>query len=152
MSAELLLAALGWATLSIVVSQVVGITLMRWLGLSVKQLIHEIEDVQNVAVGASFFIISVTTSLFISVFFSAGFTGLEEFGTSALWFVIGLLLAFVYVAIIFAIAHRLMDRVNNETVYTYLRREIIEEQNAALAFFLGGLSFPPFISIVFQII
>lgn len=152
MSAELLLAALGWATLSIVVSQVVGITLMRWLGLSVKQLIHEIEDVQNVAVGASFFIISVTTSLFISVFFSAGFTGLEEFGTSALWFVIGLLLAFVYVAIIFAIAHRLMDRVNNETVYMYLRREIIEEQNAALAFFLGGLSFPPFISIVFQII
>lgn len=152
MSAELLLAALGWATLSIVVSQAVGITLMRWLGLSVKQLIHEIEDVQNVAVGASFFIISVTTSLFISVFFSAGFTGIEEFGTSALWFVIGLVLASVYVAIIFAIAHRLMDRVKNETVYMYLRREIIEEQNAALAFFLGGLSFPPFISIVFQII
>ncbi len=152
MSAELLLAALGWATLSIVVSQAVGITLMRWLGLPLKQLIHEIEDVQNVAVGASFFIISLTTSLFISIFFSDGFTGSEEVGTSVLWFIAGLVLAWVYVAIIFMIAHRLMGRVNNENVYMYLRREIVEEQNAALAFFLGGLSFPPFISIVFQII
>lgn len=152
MSAELLLAALGWATLSIVVSQAVGITLMWWLGLSLKQLIHEIEDVQNVAIGASFFIISLTTSLFISIFFSDGFTGSEEFGSSALWFIAGLVLAWVYVAIIFILAHRLMSRVNNENVYMYLRREIVEEQNAALAFFLGGLSFPPFISIVFQII
>ena len=32
-----------------------------------------------------------------------------------------------------------MGRVNNESVYGYIRREVILEQNAALAFFLGGL-------------
>lgn len=45
-----------------------------------------------------------------------------------------------------------MGRQPGETVYTYLRREIIDEQNASLAFFLGGLSVAPFISIMFQLI
>lgn len=150
--AEQLFAAFLWSTLAIVISQAVGIGIMWWLRLPPKKLIHEIEDVQNNAVGASFFIISVTVSLFISIYFSSGFTNVQSFADSAVWFIAGLMMAVAYIAIIFAIAHRIMGRINNESVYGYIRREIIEEQNAALAWFLGGLSFSPFIAVIFQII
>ena len=149
---ESIIAALAWATLTIVVSQGVSIIIMWWLGLPPKKLIHEIEVVQNAAVGACFFIISMTASLFISVYFSQGFSRVESFGNSAAWFMVGLVMAAVYVALAFAIAHRIMGRENNESVYGYMRREIVEEQNAALAFFLGGIAVAPFIAMVFQVI
>lgn len=149
---ESIIAALAWATLAIVVSQGVSIVIMWWLGLPPKKLIHEIEVVQNAAVGACFFIISMTASLFISVYFSQGFSRVESFGDSAAWFMVGLVLAAVYVSLAFAIAHRIMGRENKESVYGYMRREIVEEQNAALAFFLGGIAVAPFIAMVFQVI
>ena len=149
---ELILAALAWTTLAIFVSQGSSIIVMWWLGLPPKKLIHEIEVVQNPAVGACFFIISLTASLFIGVYFSAGFTPVESFGTSAAWFMVGLLTSFAYMAVAFAIVHRVMGRENNESVYGYMRREIIEEQNVSLAFFLGGISVSPFIAMVFQVI
>lgn len=149
---ELILAALAWTTLAIFVSQGSSIIVMWWLGLPPKKLIHEIEVVQNPAVGACFFIISLTASLFIGVYFSAGFTPVESFGTSAAWFMVGLLVSFAYMAVAFTVMHRVMGRENNESVYGYMRREIIEEQNVSLAFFLGGISVSPFIAMVFQVI
>jgi hypothetical protein len=152
MFAELMLAAMGWATLSILAAQAAGIVLMWWLGLPPKKLVHEIEDVQNTAVGAAFFVVAVAASIYIGVFFSAGYSEQLDFLPSAGWFTAGLLVSFVYVYVIFLIAHRIMDRKEDENIYRYLRREIIEEQNAALAFFLGGLSVSPFVAMVFQII
>lgn len=152
MFGELMLAAIAWATLSIVVSVLVSMGLMRWLGLPFKKLVHEIEDVQNTAVGACFFIVSLTTSLFISIYFSDGFSEPQAIENNALWFISGLIVSAIYVAVLMFIAHRAMGRLENETVYHYLRREIVEEQNAALAFFLGGLAVCPFIAVIFQII
>lgn len=149
---ESFIAAIGWSILSIVVSQTISVGLMWWLGLSPKKLAHEIEDVQNVAVGAVFFIVSLSVSLFVGVYFSNGFTEFTSFADSALWFVSGLVMGLVLMTVIFFIAHRLLDRLEGETVYRYIRRELIEEQNAALAWFLGGLSIPVFIAAVFQII
>jgi ABC-type multidrug transport system fused ATPase/permease subunit len=147
-----MLQAVVWATFAIVISQATGILLMWWLGLPPKKLIHEIEDVQNVAVGASFFIIAITASIFISLMASSGFSAPEDNLTSLAWVVFGLVLSAAYVWVAFVIANRVMGRVNNEGVYKYIRRELIEEQNASLAFFLGGLSVAPFIAVAFQII
>jgi uncharacterized membrane protein YjfL (UPF0719 family) len=152
MFGELMLTALIWATAAIVISLTVSIGLMRWLGLPLKQLIHEIEDVQNTAVGACFFIISLTVSLFVSVYFSTGFSRIESFVDSAVWFASGLVICFVYIVVILTVIRRAIDRVKTETTYQYLRRELIEEQNAALAFFLGGITMPPFLAVLFQII
>lgn len=153
MFAELLITALIWATAAIVISLVVSVGLMRWLGLPFKKLVHEIEDVQNTAVGACFFIVSLTVSLFVSVYFSNGFS--EEtaaFADSVLWFVTGLVACWIYIAIILVVIRRTLGRVPDESTYRYLRRELIEEQNAALAFFLGGVTVPPFIAVLFQIL
>lgn len=145
-------AALLWSTLAVVISQLVSIGIMWGLGLSPKRLVHEIEDVQNPAVGAMFFVISLAVALYIGVFFGTGYSPETTFERSALWFAAGLLVAHIYVIITLVIAHRLMDRVDNESVYQYLRRELIAEQNASLALFLGGLTIVPFIAVVFQII
>ena len=149
---ESLTEAILWSTLAIVVAQSTSILIMWGLGLPPKKLVHEIEDVQNPAVGASFFVISLVVSLYISVYFSNGYSPIESFGESALWFISGLAVGGAYMVLIFIIAHRLMDREDDESVYRYIQREIIEEQNASLALFLGGLSLSPFLGIVFQII
>ncbi|GAB4508729.1 MAG: hypothetical protein OHK0046_02070 [Anaerolineae bacterium] len=152
MFVEQFLAAVGWSVLSVVVSTSVSIGLMWWLGLSPKDLAHEIEDVQNVAVGVIFFSISLATALFIAVYFSSGFTEVQSFANSALWFTSGLVLGFIFVVILLFVAHRLLKPTENETVNRWIRRELVEEQNAALALFLGGLTISPFIAVVFQII
>lgn len=144
--------ALVWATFAVIVSQATSIVLMWILGLPPRKLTHEIEDVQNTAVGACFFIISLTASIFVGFMTSDGFTTDPSFIEGAAWIIGGLILGFVYTFILFMIAHRVMGRLPNENVYNYIRREIVLEQNAALAFFLGGLSVTPFISIVFQLL
>lgn len=149
---SLVWSALVWATFAVIVSQGTSILIMWWLGLPPGKLTHEIEDVQNPAVGACFFIISLTASLFVGFMTSSGFTPDPSFWEGAAWIIGGVVVASLYTALIFVIAHRLMGRQPNENVYDYIRREIVKEQNAAVAFFLGGLAVTPFISIVFQLL
>lgn len=145
-----IISALIWTTFAVLISQAVSVFVLWGLGLSPSKLIHEIEVVQNAAVGAIFFIISLTTAIFISVSASDGFSGYESFGDSVIWMGGGIAIATLYVAISFMIAHRVMGRENNESVYRYIQRELIEEQNASLAFFLGGIGIVPYIAVLFQ--
>lgn len=152
MPMDLVLSAIIWTTFATLISQIVSIGLMGWLGLPPSKLAHEIVEIQNPAVGACFFIVSLAASIFISLMSSSGFTPDPSFTESALWIIGGLALAAIYTAILFTIAHRLLAPKKGEGLYRYMRREIIEEQNVALAFFLGGLSITPFIAVVFQLI
>lgn len=152
MSLDLILSAVFWTTFATIVAQVVAIGLMWWLGLPPKKLAFEIEDIQNTAVGASFFVISLAAALFIGLMATDGFTEDPSFLESTLWVVGGLLVAMIYTALLFVIAHRAMRPSNNENAYQWIRRELIDEQNSSLAFFLGGLSVTPFIAVVFQLI
>jgi predicted anti-sigma-YlaC factor YlaD len=152
MSVELILSALLWMTFATLVSQAVAIAVLAWLGLPPGKLAHEIEDIQNPAVGASFFIISLAASIFISIMASAGFTPDPSFAEGAAWIIGGLVVAALYVFISFNVAYRIMKPRKGESLYRYMQREIIEEQNVALTFFLGGLGVIPFIAVVFQLI
>lgn len=150
--------AVAWTIAATLVSQLVSIGLMSWLGLPPKKLVHEIEVVQNPAVGASFFIISLAVGLFIGIFTSNGFSINSadyvepEWWVSTLWIIGALLLGALLTWISFEVAYRLMGVENNESLKRYIQRELIEEQNASLAFFLGGLSIVPFIAVIFQMI
>ncbi|CAG1014385.1 MAG: hypothetical protein IAE83_12875 [Anaerolinea sp.] len=147
---ELEVSAVAWATFTIIVSQLICILIMWGLGLPPRKLVKEIEDVQNTAVGVVFFTISLTAAIFVSVLSSDGPTYSPPLETLA-WIVGGVVVGIIYVAILFMITHRIMGRQPGENVYTYIRREVIKEQNAALALFLGGLGATPFIAIVYQI-
>lgn len=152
MSVELVISAVLWAVFATVVSQMVAILLMWALGLPPKKLTREIEDVQNPAVGAIFFIISLGAAIFVSLMSSEGFTPDPDALESTLWIVGGLLVASVFTLISWVIAYYIMEPLKGENLYQYLRRELIQEQNAALAFFLGGLAIVPFIAVTFQLI
>jgi hypothetical protein len=154
MTAELstILAAVVWSVIGTVLSQAIAIAVLWWLGLPPRKLIHQIEVVQNAAVGACFFIISLTVGLFVGILTSNGFT--ESFGIvdGAIWIASALLLGAALMWISFLIAYRVMGIENGESIYRYLQRELIEEQNTALAFFLGGLAVVPFVCVIFQVI
>jgi len=149
---QTVLAAIGWSIGATLIAQLVSITLMWWLGLPPKKLSHEIEDVQNTAVGACFFIVSLTAGLFVGIFTSNGFTDAQDFITSTGWIVLALFLGVTLMWMGFEIAHRVMGPIEGESTKRYIQREIVEEQNAALAFLLGGLAVTPFIAVIFQVI
>jgi hypothetical protein len=150
--------AIAWTVAATIVSQLVCIGLMAWLGLPPKKLVHEIEVVQNPAVGASFFIVSLAAGLFIGLFTSDGFSINSAdyqdpgFVVSTGWIILALFLGLLLMWISFEVAYRLMGVENNESLKRYIQRELIEEQNASLAFFLGGLAIVPFIAVIFQMI
>jgi hypothetical protein len=116
-------------------------------------------------VGAVFFIVALTTGLFVGIFASNGFTrvgaalpeevqltGTQELLGGAGWIALALFLGLLLMWISFEIAHRIMGVENNETTFRYIQRELVEEHNAALALFLGGLAVVPFIAVIFQTI
>jgi len=151
-------ASIGWTIVATIISQIVSILILAWLGLPPQKLIHEIEEVQNPAVGACFFIIAMAVGLFVGAFTSNGFSVNDPayvdpgYLGSTGWIVLALVLGAVLTWISFEIAHRAMGVENDENTYRYIQRELIEEQNASLAFFLGGLSIVPFIAVIFQMI
>jgi hypothetical protein len=150
--------AVAWTIAATIVSQLVSVGVMTWLGLPPKKLVREIEEVQNPAVGASFFIISLAVGLFIGIFTSNGFSINSAdyqdpgFAVSTAWIALALVLGFLLMWISFEVAYRMMGVENNESLKRYIQRELVEEQNASLAFFLGGLAIVPFIAVIFQMI
>ena len=160
-----ILLAVGWSVVATILAQVISVLFMRWLGLPIKKLVHEIENIQNPAVGAVFFVVSLTVGLFVGIFASDGFTPVGarlaedqalsttgELLAQAGWIGLALLIALVLTWISFMVAYRIMGIEDEESFYRYVQRELIEEQNASLAFFLGGLMITPFIAVIFQII
>ncbi|MCU0499180.1 MAG: hypothetical protein MUF87_17645 [Anaerolineae bacterium] len=152
MSLDLVLSAVFWTTFATIISQTVSISLMWWLGLPPRELAKEIVEIQNPAVGACFFIVSLAASIFIALMASTGFTPDPSFIEGAIWVIGGLVFAMLYVTLLLLFAHRFLAPKKGEGLYRYMRREIIDEQNVSLAFFLGGLTITPFIAVVFQLI
>lgn len=146
--------AISWSIAATIVSQIVSIVLMWMLGVRPRKLAKEINDVQNPAIGASFFIVALTMALFIGIFASDGFSdpSNRELRTTLVWGALALFLGLVLMWASFVIAHRIMGVENEESTYRYIQRELVEEQNIALALFLGGLVLPPFIVTIFQVI
>jgi hypothetical protein len=139
---QLALSAIAWATV---------VTVMWWLGLHPRKLAHEINNVQNTAVGATFFIVSLISSIFVSVLAGGVPTQSADALEELAWVVGGLALSFAFTIVAWFIAHRGMGP-KGENLRQYIQREIIKEQNAALAFFLGALAIAPFLAVLYQIL
>jgi uncharacterized membrane protein YjfL (UPF0719 family) len=148
----LILQAIGWAIFATLLSQSIGLFVMYLLGLPPRRLVSTIEDKQNTAVGAIYFIISLITAIYVSTVTGDGYDPAGNTAETLAWIFGGAFMGLSLTLIIFWIAHRLMDPLEGENLYGYIRREIIDEENAALAFFLGGLAVAPFLTAVQQII
>lgn len=147
---DVVFSALLWTTVSTVIAQAAAILVMWLLGLPPSKLRHEIEDAQNPAVGASFFMIALIAAIFINPLVTEGFT-VDDTSSTIAWIAGGLALALVYTLTAFYVAYRVLVPIEGENLYRYIQRELIAEQNASLAFVLGGLAIAPFTAVVFQI-
>jgi hypothetical protein len=141
-----------WTVFVTVVSQTIAITVMAGLGLMPRRLRYEIEDRQNPAIGAFFFVISLIAAIYIGFASGDGYQPADSVVEDILWVAGGGILALILTAIIFWAAHILLQPIEGENVLGYMRRELVEEQNAALAFFLGGLAIAPFVAAINQIL
>lgn len=152
MSVEIVGSALLWALLATLLAQLFT-TLIVWiLGISPAKLVHEIVEIQNPAVGASFFVVSLVVSLFIGLITSSGFTHSSSIVEEILWIAIGIVTATLYSVLMLVIVHQVFAKRKKESLFAFLRREIIAEQNASMVFFVGGILLAPFLSMAFQII
>jgi len=148
-----MLESIVWTVVIIALSQIISFGIVGWLGVPPSRMEHEIEEKQNAAVGAIFFIVSLVVTIFISILSSNGFTGASS--DSGIWIiggvVVGTILMFINILIVFQWMGK-EERAAGEGIYRYFQREIIDEHNLALAFFIGGLAAAPYIAILFQII
>jgi len=151
----LILEAVIWTVFIIVLSQIISFAIIGWLGVPPSKMEHEIEEKQNAAVGAIFFIVTLIVSIFVSVLASNGFTEVESAATGAMWIFggvsFGVILTFLNIFIVFRWMGK-EERAAGESMYRYIQREIIDEHNLAFAFFLGSLATAPFIAVLFQIL
>lgn len=152
---RLMLGSIIWTIVIISLSQVISFAIVWWLGVSPGQMEHEIEEKQNAAVGAIFFIVTLIVTIFISVLSSDGFTGAASDQDGAIWAIGGVFVGTILTALNIFVVFRWMgkdEREAGEGIYRYFQRELIDEHNLALAFFVGGLAAAPYIAILFQII
>jgi len=149
---NLIIEVILWSTFATVLSTGISIGIVWMLHLPPGRLAHEIEDTQNTAVGAVFFIVSLIVSQYTGIMSGDGYDPVDSVGENLLWIAGGVVLASVFTLIAWFIAHILLKPIPGEGLYGYLRREIVDEQNAALAFFFGGLAVAPFVATMYQII
>jgi hypothetical protein len=128
-----------WSLLSIILAGVISILVVKIiLGVRIRDLLTEIETKQNAAVGIIFKDIAAVTSGLLLIFTSEGFTSSTNLVQDLLWTVGGGLLTLVFMGVLgFLLLRWLAGRQSlKETPLQYLRRELIQEQNQALAHIL----------------
>jgi hypothetical protein len=148
---------LFWSLISIVVATIISLLVIRViLGIKFKDLLAEIETKQNAAVGIIFKNIAAVASGFCLVFASEGFTATPAtpFQEGILWATGGGLLTIVLMLLLCFVVLTLLARREHlkETPLRYLRRELVEEQNEALAHIIMALLIVVGISVIGQVI
>jgi hypothetical protein len=128
-----------WSLFSIILAGVISILIVKiLLGVRASNLIAEIETKQNAAVGIIFKDVAAVLSGLLLIFTSQGFSPSTNWVGDLLWTLGGGLLTLVFMGLLgFLFLKWLVGRRSSrETPLQYLRRELIEEQNLALAHIL----------------
>jgi hypothetical protein len=127
---------LVWSLLSIILAGMTTILVVKIiLGVRIPDLLAEIETKQNAAISTIFKDIAAVLSGLTLIFTSTGFTPSTNLIGDILWAVGGGLLTLVLMGVLgFLFLLWLVGRRSlKETPLQYLRRELIQEQNQALA-------------------
>jgi hypothetical protein len=141
---ELLGQEVLWTLPVLAVTVLINFIVMRvFFGLSPIEVLHEVEEDQNTAVGALFF----GTALLMSNMVGKAIADPPEetrLGIALAWLALALAFALLYLIVTVFIIFTLLGRRKGERFRVYLTREIIAENNAALIFFILGIAAVPF--------
>ncbi|HLZ56309.1 MAG TPA: hypothetical protein VKR06_05110 [Ktedonosporobacter sp.] len=146
---------LGWSLLSIILAAVISILVVKIvLGVKVSHLIAEIEERQNAAVGIIFKDIAAGLSGLLLIFTFAGLTPSTGLLGDILWTLGAGLITLVFIGVLaFLLLRWLAGRHPlKESPLQYLRRELVEEKNEALAHIIMAFLIVIGITIIGQIL
>lgn len=147
---SILVNELMWGFAGIFISAIVTLLVLRvLLGLNLKEIVHEVEEDQNIGVGAAFFVCTTAIGLLIGRAFQSA-PEETSFVVSLVWLMIAagmIITSGTATCFVFLLP---VSRRKKESIIAYLRREVVVENNGALMLFLGGI-FMMFTLIIGQI-
>ncbi len=141
---EVALRELGWNVAAFALTGVVSVVVMRLVfGLRLVDVVREVEDDHNAAVGAAFFTVSLLSGLWFGKI-GGDFTSQSTVAGQIGWSVFGFVIATVVFLSAFTLVFRVVCHKRGEPMIAYLRREAIVEDNAAMILFIGSLAVVPY--------
>ena len=141
---EVLARELGWNLASFALTGITSVLIMRFVfGLGLVDVVREVEEDHNAAVGAAFFTISLLSGIWFGKIggdFEGESTVAEQIG----WSIFGFAIATAVFLTAFILVFRVICHKRNEGLIPYLRREAIVENNAAMILFIASLAVAPY--------
>ena len=114
------------------------------LGVKLGELREEVEEHQTAAIGAVFFWVSLGFSLLLSrTIADAPTPATASWSESFAWFGVALLISLLLFLAGLAVVFGTLARRRQEGLLAYIRRELRQEHNLALAFIMGALFIVP---------
>ena len=141
---DILLRELGWNVAAFALTGIACVVVMRVVfGLRLVDVVREVEEEHNAAVGAAFFTVSLLSGLWFGKI-GGDFTSQSTLSEQIGWSIFGFVIATVVFLTAFALVFRVLCHKRGERVIPYLRREAIVENNAAMILFIGSLAVVPY--------
>ena len=141
---EVLLRELGWNVAAFALTSLASIIIMRVVfGLRLVDVVHEVEEEHNAAVGTAIFTVSLLSGLWFGKI-GGDFTTQSSVSEQIGWSIFGFVIATLVFLAAFVLVFRVLCRKRGEGMLHYLRREAIVENNAAMILFISSLAVVPY--------
>ena len=141
---EVIIRELGWNLAAFALTGIVCVIVMRVvLGLRIVDIVREVEEEHNGAVGAAFFTVALLSGLWFGKI-GGDFTSESTTGEQIAWSIIGFVIATAIFVAAFYLVFRVLCHRRGERVIPYIRREAIAENNTAIILFVGSLAVVPY--------
>ena len=141
---EVVLRELGWNVAAFALTGVVSVLVMRFVfGLRLVDVVREVEDEHNAAVGAAFFTVALMSGLWFGKI-GGDFSNQATVGEQIGWSIVGFVNATLVFLAAFVLVFRVLCHKRGERLIPYLRREAIVENNAAMILVIGSLAVVPY--------
>ena len=135
---------LAWNAVAFGLAALACILIMRFVfHLGVADVVREVEEEHNTAVGGAFFIVALLTALWLGKI-GGSFGNEVNLREQLAWTAIGFVIATFVFVVAFNLVFRGICHRRGERLLPYLRREAIVENNAAMIWFIGSLAVVPY--------
>jgi hypothetical protein len=135
---EMVQYGVGGGLLSLVLSFVL---MMVFYHTSPRDVLDQIENKDNGAIGAAFFVVSLLGGLAVSFWIYQPVAGGLGFDVAALWLLVALVIGGLLYNVLSLplLAYMCRDNTPRENPWVFQRRELFVDKNVGLALFTGGI-------------
>ncbi len=141
---EVFVRELAWNVAAFALTGIVCVLVMRLVfGLRLVDVVREVEEEQNGAVGVAFFTVALLSGLWFGKI-GGDFTSQATASEQVVWALFGFAIATFVFLVAFLLVFGVICRRRGEKLIPYLRREVIAEDNTAMFLFIASLAVVPY--------